>query len=93
MGLVTVADHPEYNTTFVHGIQDSEDYYPYVVPPIPVDLPTGTYTGTVSVVLGSTEYAPTDMQLIGSCTVEVNAENGTQPIITWFDGTPPLGGP
>ena len=94
MGLVTVAGYPDYDTTFIHGDRDPEGYYPYVVPQTVLeDLPTGIYTGTVSVVLGSSAVTPTESQLIGSCTVEVNAENGSQPIITWFDGTPPLGGP
>ena len=92
-GLITV-NGTEYSLQFPHGLQNQETgQYPYVVEAFVLDdIPSGTYTGTVSVLLGSTDGSPIQMELLGSCTVVVNAVNQTS-IPVWFDGTLPLGDP
>ena len=87
-GLVTV-DDTEYSETFSHGDYDPETgNYPYVVPPIELpDIPSGTYTGTESVVLiGSSGINPAGREVIGSCRVVVNAENQMHDVPVWLDG-------
>ena len=91
-GLVTIGG-TEHSATFAHGLQDPETgLYPYVVTAFDVpDVPSGTYTGTVSVLFGSSAGSPTQMELLGSCTVVVDAVNQTSTCV-WFDGTLPPGG-
>ncbi len=90
-GLVTIGG-TEHRATFAHGPQDPEGFYPYVVTAFVVpDVPTGTYTGTVSLMPIVGGVQPTEMELLGSCTVVVDALAGTNTCV-WFDGTLPPGG-
>ncbi len=91
-GLVTISG-TDISDTFQHGLQDPETgLYPYSIASFIVeDLPSGTYTGHVSALLGSSAGSPTEMQLLGSCTLVVDAVNQTSTC-QWFDGTLPLGG-
>jgi len=91
-GLVTIGG-TEHSATFAHGLQDhATGFYPYVVTAFDVpDVPSGTYTGTVSILVIGGSAQPTEMELLGSCTVVVDAVNHTSTC-DWFDGTLPPGG-
>lgn len=93
MGVITVEGNDDFAINVVHGVRDPELGYPYVVENIVVDdLPTGTYTGTLSIVAIIDGENGNTSTPIGHCTIVVDAENQTFNV-DWFDGSLPPNGP
>jgi hypothetical protein len=70
-----------------NGVYDPETgKYSYTVEAFTLeDIPSGTYTGTVALALpGAGGPFAGFSEVIGSCTLDVNAENQTQSV-TWHD--------
>ncbi len=95
IAVVTVSG-TEYSQTVEHGTVDSENgKYPYAVTAFELEgIPSGTYDAIVSIPFGTfpVNGGPVH-EVIGGCTVVVDAENQTPPIITWHDGAVSPNGP